>query len=213
MATRTQTIALAIGIGILSIVIGVLSAHWVLNRGKSSTLELVTGTAIAPPRALPPMQFVDQDQRPFDLARLTGHWTFMFFGFTNCPDVCPTTLAMLAQVNKQLADLPQAEQPQVVFVSVDPGRDTPERIGSYVKFFSPRFTGVTAPSAQIQAFTTAMGVPVAITKSADGSYSVDHSGAVFVINPQGEWRALFSPPHQAKLIAADYRRLIAASRP
>jgi protein SCO1 len=212
MATRTQTIALAIGVGILSIVIGALSAHWLLNAGKSSTLELVTGTAITPPRALPPMQFVDQDQHPFDSARLTGHWTFMFFGFTNCPDVCPTTLAMLAQVDKQLADLPHALQPQVVFVSVDPERDTPERIGSYVRFFSPQFTGVTAPSTQIQSFTTALGVPVAITKSADGSYTVDHSGAVFVINPQGEWRALFSPPHQAKLIAADYRRLIAASR-
>lgn len=210
MATRTQTVALAIGVGILSIVIGALSAHWLLSRNKSSTLELATGTAIAPARPLPPMQFVDQNQHRFDETRLTGRWTFMFFGFTNCPDVCPTTLAMLAQVDKQLADLPKRQQPQVVFVSVDPERDTPERIGSYVKFFSPQFIGVTAPAAQIQAFTTAMGVPVAINKSSDGSYTVDHSGAVFVINPQGKWRALFSPPHQAKLIAADYRQLIAA---
>jgi protein SCO1 len=211
MATRSQTIALAIGIGILSIVVGALSAHWLLRQKDSRTLELATGTVISPPRPLPPMQFMDQQQHPFDANRLHGHWTFMFFGFTNCPDVCPTTLAMLAQTEKQLADLPKSQQPQVVFVSVDPERDTPAKIGSYVGFFSPKFIGITAPPAKIQDFTTSMGVPVAITKSADGSYTVDHSGAVFVIDPQGDWRALFSPPHQPKLIAADYRRLIAAS--
>lgn len=212
MATRTQTIALAIGVGILSIVVGALSAHWMLGRKESSLPELSAGTAIAPPRALPPMHFVDHEQHPFDAKRLQGHWSFMFFGFTNCPDVCPTTLAMLAQVEKQLADLPKAQQPQVVFVSVDPERDTPEKIASYVKFFSPEFTGITATPSEIAAFTTAMGVPVAINKTPDGSYTVDHSGAVFVIDPQGEWSALFSPPHQAKLIAADYRTLIAAPR-
>jgi len=213
MATRTQTVALAIGVGILSIVVGALSAHWMLGRKESGTPELVAGTAISPARPLPPMHFIDQAQHPFDANRLKGHWTFMFFGFTNCPDVCPTTLAMLAQVEKQLADLPQAQRPQVVFVSVDPERDTPEKIASYVKFFSPDFSGVTAPTSEIAAFTAAMGVPVAINKTADGGYTVDHSGAVFLINPQGEWRALFSPPHQAKIIAADYRNLVAASRP
>ncbi len=210
MATRTQTIALAIGIGILSIVVGALSAHWLLRQKNDSPVELTSGTAISPPRPLPAMQFVDQAQRPFNVDRLKGHWTFMFFGFTNCPDVCPTTLALLAQTKKQLADLPQEQQPQVVFVSVDPERDTPERIASYVRFFDPQFTGITAAPQQIQAFTTSMGVPVAINKAADGTYTVDHSGAVFVIDPNGNWHALFSPPLQAKLIAADYRRLISA---
>jgi protein SCO1/2 len=212
MTQRSQSIALAIGIVIVAIVVGALSARWLLNHNNHGTVELTSGTVIAPPRPVPAMQFIDHERRPFDATRLKGHWSFLFFGFTNCPDVCPTTLAVLAQVEKQLADLPAQEQPQIVFVSVDPHRDTPERIASYIHFFSPRFIGATGSEQHIQEFTTAMGIPVAITKAADGSYTVDHSGAIFVINPQGEWRALFSPPHQAKQIAADYRRLIAASR-
>jgi protein SCO1/2 len=212
MTQRSHSIALAIGIVIVSIVVGALSARWLLNRNNNGTIELTSGTAITPPRPLPPMQFVDHEQHSFDLSRLKGHWSLMFFGFTNCPDVCPTTLAVLAQVEKQLADLPAREQPQIVLVSVDPERDTPERIASYIRFFSPRFIGATGSEQHIQEFTTAMGIPVAITKSADGSYTVDHSGAIFVIDPNGEWRALFSPPHQAKQIASDYRHLIAGSR-
>lgn len=212
MTQRSQSIAAAIGIVIVSIVVGALSAHWLLNRNNNGTVELTSGTVITPPRPLPAMQFIDHEQHPFDVTRLKGHWSLVFFGFTNCPDVCPTTLAVLAQVEKQLADLPAQEQPQVVFVSVDPARDTPERIASYIRFFSPRFIGATGSEQHIQEFTKAMGIPVVVTQAADGNYTVDHSGAIFAIDPKGEWRALFSPPHQAKPIASDYRRLIAASR-
>ncbi|WP_066920985.1 SCO family protein [Steroidobacter denitrificans] len=172
--------------------------------------------------------FVDQDRQTFDLERLEGHWSLMFFGFTNCPDICPMTLGTLAQTEKQLMDLPPAQRPQVILVSVDARRDTPEQLATYVKFFSPSFTGITAPQEIVEEFARRMGVVVAIAPigsggiQADGtpgdssgnhdSYTVDHSTSIFLIDPHGAMRALFSPAHSAAAIAADYRRVIAADR-
>jgi protein SCO1/2 len=119
---------------------------------------------------------------------------------------------MLAQVEKLLADLPENQRPQVILVSVDPQHDTPEQLASYVRFFSPSFTGVTGTQESIESLTRSLGVPVAIRKdpNIDGGYSVDHSAAIFVINPQGALRALFSTPHVPATIAEDYRRILAA---
>jgi protein SCO1/2 len=97
-----------------------------------------------------------------------------------------------------------------VFVSVDPKRDTPQQLASYVKFFSSTFTGVTGTQQSIDDFTRALGVPVAITPTENGDYSVDHSAAIFLIDPQGAMRALFSTPHTALVIADDYRRIVDA---
>jgi protein SCO1/2 len=119
---------------------------------------------------------------------------------------------LLAQVEKQLSDSPPEERPQVILVSVDPQRDTPEQLASYVKFFSPSFIGVTASQESINKFTRSMGVPVAIRQIGEGRYTVDHSAAVFVIDPAGELRALFSPPHSPDALAADLRRLKRASQ-
>jgi protein SCO1/2 len=134
----------------------------------------------------------------------------VFFGFTHCPDVCPTTLAMLAQVEKKLAEAPTAAAPQVVLVSVDPERDTPEKLAQYVKYFSPSFTGVTGPVAAIDEFTRTLGIPVARTPLPNGDYTVDHSAAILLFDPDGAMHALFSGPHSADLIAADYRRIVDA---
>jgi len=194
-------------------------------------------TPESPASAAPAAGFVDQDRRAFGLDRLEGRWSLMFFGFTNCPDICPMTLGTLAQAEKQLEDLPQAQRPQVILVSVDARRDTPERLASYVRFFGPSFTGITAPQETVENFARQMGVVVAITPIApsatqasttqdseiqDGqmqpegepghsdNYTVDHSASIFLIDPRGAMRALFSPSHTAEAIAADYRRVIAA---
>ena len=162
------------------------------------------------PRAVGDLAMKDQDGKPRRLADLTGAPALVFFGFTHCPDVCPTTLGMLAQVEKQLADLPEAARPQVVLVSVDPKRDTPEQLAPYVKFFSPSFTGVTGSQHDVDQFTRALGVPVATTPTANGDYTVDHSAAIFLIDPNGAMRALFSTPHVSREIAQDYRRIVDA---
>ena len=96
----------------------------------------------------------------------------------------------------------------MILVSVDPKRDTPEQLATYVKFFSPAFVGVTGAPEALDTFTRQVGVPVAITPTDGGGYTVDHSAAVFLIDPTGAMRALFSPPHSPKAIAADYRRIV-----
>jgi protein SCO1 len=206
--SRTRSIAFGVAIAIVAVAAGMLLSRALTSRTSQSThAALASGTLLNPARPLPEFSLNDHAGQPFGAERLRGRWSLMFFGFTSCPDVCPTTLGLLAQVEKRLADLPSEERPQVILVSVDPQRDTPEQLASYVKFFSPSFVGVTGAEAAIKQFTRAMGVPVAITPTGGGSYTVDHSAAVFVINPAGELRALFSPPLSPDALAADLRRL------
>jgi len=248
--SRIRSIAPAIAIAIVAIAAGMLLSRAILQRG-GQVPTLASGTLLTPPKALPAMTqappamarsptheqtpvagFIDQDRRVFDAARLQGRWSLLFFGFTSCPDICPTTLGTLARAEKLLADLPDAQRPQVVLVSVDARRDTPEQLASYVKFFSPSFTGITAPQHFIEDFARQMGVVVVITPlhqeahagaaqarpaaSSDtdpegfGEYTVDHSTSIFLIDPLGRMRALFSAPHIADTLAEDYRRVIAA---
>lgn len=206
--TRNQSIGLAAVVAIVAIAGGMLLSHALLDRTGGPTLA--KATLLEPARPLPPLSFVDQQGEPFGPERLRGHWSILFFGFTHCPDVCPTTLALLAQVEKQLADLPPEQRPQIVLMSVDPQRDTPEQLAKYVKSFSPTFTGVTGEQAAMHEFAQKLGVPVAITQLPNGGYTVDHSAAIFVIDPSGSLRALSSTPHNVPIIASDYRSIVAA---
>ena len=210
--TRNQSIGLAAAVAIVAIAGGMLLSRAVLDGTGGPTLA--KATLLEPARPLPPLSFVDQQGEPFGPERLRGHWSILFFGFTQCPDVCPTTLATLAQVEKQLADLPAEQRPQIILMSVDPKRDTPEQLAGYVKSFSPTFTGVTGGASDGEAamheFALKLGVPVAITQLPGGGYTVDHSGAIFVIDPSGSLRALSSTPHNVPIIASDYRSIVAA---
>jgi protein SCO1 len=208
MMSRTQTIALAALVAIVAVAAGILSARWVLQR--QAGVQPATATLLAPPRPLPPLALVDQDNRPFAVDRLRGRWTFVFFGFTSCPDVCPLTMAALAETSKLLANVPEKLRPQVVMISVDPERDTPERLAGYVHGFDPAFIGATGTKTAIDELAQRMGVLVAKRPLEGGSYSVDHSTSVFLIDPDGALRALFSAPHTPQLIAEDYRRIAGA---
>jgi len=209
--TRQQSFLMTALVAIVAIGAGVLLARAVFDRSSSTDLGLAVATVISPPRPLPEFALIDQAGAPFDASRFQGRWTLVFFGFTRCPDVCPTTLAMLAQVEKLVAASPAAIAPQVVLVSVDPERDTPEALAKYVKFFSPTFTGVTGSVTAIDAFTRALGIPVARSPLPNGDYTVDHSAAILLFDPQGAMHALFSAPHTAATIAADYRRIVGAT--
>lgn len=207
--SRAKSIGLAALVAIVAIAGGMLLSRAMLDRSSAPTLA--KATLIDPARPLPPMAFVDQQGQPFGVEQLRGHWSILFFGFTHCPDVCPTTLALLAQVEKKLADLPTEQRPHIVLVSVDPKRDTPERLAAYVKSFSPTFTGVTGEQEAIHEFALKMGVPVAISQLQGDNYTVDHSAAIFVVDPSGALRALSSTPHNVPVIAEDYRSIVAAS--
>jgi protein SCO1/2 len=208
--SQIRPVVVTVAIAIVAIVAGMLLSRALLHSGGEGNVALASGTVLDPPRPLPDMAFVDQENRRFDKSRLAGRWSLLFFGFTSCPDICPTTLALLAQVEKAVADLPPAQRPQVVLVSVDPGRDTPERLAAYVRHFSPSFVGITSEQDTVDEFARSLGVPVAITKTDDTNYTVDHSGAVFAVDPSVSMRALFSSPQSATTLAEDYRRLVGA---
>ena len=160
-------------------------------------------------KALQAFALEDQNGRAFGLDRLRGHWTLLFFGYTNCPDICPVTLAVLENaltlMRKADAD---AELPQVVFVSVDPKRDTPEHLGAYVSHFDPSFVGVTGSDANLAAFAGQLGALYVLGDAdAEGQYSVDHTAALFLIDPRGHLVALFQAPHAAGVLARDIPRI------
>jgi protein SCO1/2 len=208
--SRTQSIALAAIVAIVAVASGILSARWLLRHQAGAQPAVATATLLTPPRPLPPLTLVDQDSRPFGVDRLRGGWSFVFFGFTSCPDVCPVTLSALAQTRKLLADLPEGSRPRVVMISVDPQRDTPERLGGYVKAFDPTFVGATGTKAAIDELAQRMGVLVATRPLEGDNYTVDHTASVFLVDSDGALRALFSPPHAPEKIAADYRAITAA---
>ncbi len=198
------------GIAIVAILAGALSAQF-LRAPSQPVLNLSSGTLLPDARTLPEFQLVDSNGQPFTRTGLNGHWSVLFFGFTHCPDICPTTLTLLAQVEKALADLPEAQRPKMVFVSVDPQRDTPDQVGKYIQFFSPTFIGLTGAQTHINELTKAMGVPVAIHDLGNGAYGVDHAATLFLIDPQARMAAVFSPPHQVATLAQDLRAVV--SRP
>jgi len=183
---------------------------WLTLR-SDAPLALAQATRFDAPRPLPAFRLVDHAGRPFDRERLRGRWHFLFFGFTHCPDVCPTTLATLAAVRTRLRDLPAAERPGAVFVSVDPARDTPEALARYVPHFDPEFVGVTGEPAAIAALTRELGIAVVIGEpDSDGAYTVDHTAALLLVDPDAAWAAVFGTPHAADTIARDFRAIAAA---
>jgi protein SCO1/2 len=132
----------------------------------------------------------------------------LFFGYTNCPDFCPTTLSTLAAMQKQL----RAEHsvlPQVIFVSVDAKRDTPAQLANYVPYFDPEFIGLTAADQPaIEALAKQWGVAVMVQPPKDGSYTVDHSSAIFVLDPAGRLAAILSGPFTVGALQSDFRRIV-----
>lgn len=206
--SRARSLIVTAVVAIVAIAAGMQLARTVFHSGGTADLGLAKATLIEPSRPLPEFSLLDHSGAAFDNRRLKDRWSLMFFGFTHCPDVCPTTLALLAQVEKKLAADKQAPLPQVLLVTVDPARDTPAQLASYVKFFSPTFTGITGQADAVAALTRAMGVPTARVDLPGGDYTVDHSAVIFVIDPHGAMRAVFSAPHAIDVIAADYNRIV-----
>lgn len=187
---------------------GVAGSLW-WQQTHRPALELATGTYLSSPRQLPDFSLIDQNNAPFSPANLRGHWTLMFFGYTNCPDFCPTTLVMLAALEKRLRAENATVRPQVVFVSVDAARDTPAQLARYVPAFDPSFLGVTAhDQAAIEALAARLGVAVMLEpKRADGGYVVDHSGLIDVIDPEGRIAAILTGPFTVPALEADLERI------
>jgi protein SCO1/2 len=151
----------------------------------------------------------DNHGNPFTNDTLKGHWTMMFFGFTNCAMVCPTTMDALNKMYQSLQkELPENQLPLITLVSVDPERDTVEKMNDYVSSFNPHFVGARAEIPQTIALEKQFHIAAA-KMEADGQgaghYSINHSAEIILINPEGQVQAYFSYPHQPEKMAADYK--------
>lgn len=204
MKLRPLTIGVA---AIVAFAAGLVLAR-ILVRAPTAPLSLSHATAYPEERALPPLALTGLDGHPLDPGYFAGHWTLVFFGFTQCPDVCPTTLATLARTVQSLGDLPAGERPRVLMISVDPERDTPEVLARYLRFFDRGFDGATGDARAVAAAAAAFGVPYARVAFESGGYTVDHGAGVFIVGPGGGIRAYSSAPHDAQVLAADYRTLV-----
>ncbi len=167
------------------------------------------------PRDLPAFSLQQSDRTQLVPGELKGHWTVVFLGFTHCPDVCPTTLAELAQAQKQWAALPDSTRPRVLFVSVDPDRDTPDRIGEYAHAFHRDTLAATADIPALEAFARSLSLVFMKVEPEDGApanqYNVDHSAALAVLDPQGRMAGVIPPPLVPKAVAADLLALTQAT--
>ena len=179
-----------------------LAGFWLARELDSSAPQLASGTWLAQPRTVADFQLTDHLGRPFTAHDLQGKPSLVFFGFTHCPDVCPTTLATLAQV-KKAALIPGL---QVLFVTVDPQRDTPTAMDLYVHAFDrddPDFIGLTGDPKAIEKMTAAFGVAALRVDLPGGDYTMDHSAAVFLVDSSRRIVGIFTPPFDTRRLAQD----------
>jgi len=203
-AQRRRGLLPWIAAGLASLIAGL----WVQTQQHPQTGKPEVAAVLSAPRPLPEFTLTDLDGAPLDRTRLLGHYTLLFFGYTNCPDVCPTVLAELAIAKRSLADLPAALQPTVLFVSVDPARDSPEVLGRYVRHFNAAFLAATGTDDALTRIATSVGAIYQRSTPVDGSYNVDHSAAMFLVDPKAALIAVFPAPHVAKQIVNDYRLIV-----
>jgi protein SCO1/2 len=173
-------------------------------------VKLASGDLLDPPRPVADFTLTGDDSKPFTRSDLLGHWSLVYVGYTFCPDVCPTTLMLLKNVEKDLGA--SAGELQVVFLSVDPARDTPERLAAYVHYFSPDFRAATGPDAVLETLAKNLGFAYdKVPGKTPDSYLMDHSAALILIDPQARVAGYLVPPFQAQTLAGDLRRVLGKS--
>ena len=174
--------------------------HW-MSRGE---LKAKGAYIFDKPRQLSEFQLLDESNQPFKLANLEDQWSLLFFGFTHCPDVCPTTMAQLKQFYNAMPDGELKDSTQIILVTVDPARDTVEKLALYVNYFDERFVGVTGEFLDIKRFATQLNIPFAKVPGGGENYQVEHSGNVAIVNSRGHYVGFLRAPLDVDLLASTY---------
>ena len=187
---------------ILVVAAAALAGFWLAHRLDRSVPVLASGTWLPRPRDPGEFSLIDQNGAQFTAARLKGAPTLVYFGYTHCPDVCPVTLLQLAQVVKT-GVVPNL---RVVFISVDPARDTPTQLAQYVHAFDPDFLGLSGSAAMLQMVAQRFGVAYQRVELPGGDYSMDHSSTIFLMDARGHNVAVFNAPYDVKSLTQDLRR-------
>lgn len=187
--------------------LGAATGAYTARMLAQKPVVLQSGTWLSPPRALPEFQLTDDDGRRFDNAALQGHPSLLFFGYSSCPDICPATLAMLRQVQRQapLAGL------RYLFITVDPERDTPAVLRRYLSNFSPDFTGLSGSHDTLGAMMRSLAAASERLSLPGGNYQLSHSATLYLLDRRGRLAAVYSPPLTAAALSADLRTLSQAS--
>jgi protein SCO1 len=186
----------------LAAVCAAVAGFWLARELDSTGPALASGTWLPRPKTIGAFHLTDDRGQPFSLHDLLGKPGLVFFGFTHCPDVCPTTLYKLAQI-KKAARVPGL---RVVFVTVDPARDTPTLVGTYVHAFDPDFVGLTGDNQSIIKMAAEFGVAVSKVDLPGGDYTMDHSAVVFLMNTKGQVAGIFTPPFDTTRFSEDLDR-------
>lgn len=199
---------LAVGIYFL-----VANSNYFSNKKISSNVIL-----LSPAKVLKNISLLDHNDKSFTNKNLTGKWSFIFFGYTSCPDICPTTLHVLANSYKKLLLAESKNLPQIIFVSVDPDRDrykgNPDKLKNYISFFHKDFIAVTGNHNQLKLFTGQLGAAYGIKSAASGKryskedYEVAHTPLIFIVNPQGQFSGFIRPPHTTEIILDLFEHLL-----
>jgi protein SCO1/2 len=192
-----------ISVGAIAVAAALAGVYVARMLNQPAVPSLEAGTSLPSPRELQPFNLLDTHGAASTAATLRGHPTLVFFGFTHCPDVCPTTLALLASVQKQVS-IPNLK---IALISVDPERDTPEQLGNYISSFGGDLIGLTGTAPEIVNAMQSFGVAASRVDLPGGDYTMDHSATVFVLDADARIVAVFTPPLSAGALTRDVARL------
>ena len=210
MTRRGKLLGLAL-VGGLALALG-----WVLGERlfrRPGPPPDIAGIYLPDAPALPPFRLVHHSGQPFTDKDLQGRWTFLYFGYSYCPDVCPLAMVDLNRLRQRLAATGADGDTAYLFVSVDPQRDTPERLREYVTYFNPKFQGATDSAEALSPLVKALHAFYQRVDNPDDPerYTMDHTSTISLIDPQGRLRAIFTPPQNPERMAADFLAIRAAA--
>ena len=200
--TRTQKTVFIL-VAIVTLIMGLTVYRVLSGNNQGAQVGMIDAGIILLPqsRPVPDMAMTNQDGQAVSLSDLKGKWTLLFFGYTFCPDICPTTLAQLRQIKSELPK-EAVSNLRVVLVSVDPNRDTPQQLKQYLGYFDKDFVGLSAPVEQIQKLANAVSIPFIPADTSKPNYTVDHSGNLVILGPDGTQRGFIrAPMSNPKLVA------------
>ncbi|MBT3672091.1 MAG: SCO family protein [Porticoccaceae bacterium] len=209
MADQQVRIRRTIIIIVCFIVVVIFGFIWRMNQPvimSEQDLRINGAIILNTPRKFSDFDLIDHRGDAFTLQRLKGQWSMIFFGFTNCPDVCPTTLATLNETYSKLKDS-EKENLQIIMVSLDPERDTVEKLGQYMPYFNAEFIGVTGNKHFIKRFTTEINIAYNQVPLDGDDYTVDHSSQIVLVNPNGHYHGFFKSPHSAIMLRKTWRSI------
>ncbi|MFI8746222.1 SCO family protein [Pseudomonas sp. NPDC077186] len=209
--TRTQ-ITVFVLVAIVALVLGLTVNKVLTAKGQGDPTALLDAGIVLLPqsRSLPALSLTNQDGESVAVDQLKEQWSLLFFGYTFCPDICPATLAQLRQLQGQLPEEARARL-RLVLVSVDPKRDTPEQLKKYLAYFDAGFVGLTGEEATLQKFANAVSIPYIPADTSQDNYTVDHSGNLVIIGPDGTQRGFIRAPINNAKLAEQLPGLVSGS--